>query len=280
MNRFALGKTITSEVSDTPRPARYAQRMTQFAQTLRSWRATRKLSQLELAVEAEVSARHISFLETGRSKPSRSMIAKLGDALSLPLAARNQLLGHAGFAARYQASSWDAEAMAPIRKALDHTLERHEPYPAIAADHEWTILKMNAPARMLLGAMGMVEGASLIDLVLRDELEPFIENWAEVAHCTSLRLRTESAAQGGVTRLDEAADKLGQVPYDGVTNPSPVIPTVFRAGDMRLALFSTIAQFGTPVDMTLDDLKIELFFPADETTDGLLQFMAASATAD
>ncbi|MFK7885496.1 MAG: helix-turn-helix domain-containing protein [Gammaproteobacteria bacterium] len=249
--------------------------MTQFSETLRTWRATRKLSQLELAVEAEVSARHISFLETGRSRPSREMIARLGEALRLPLSARNQMLGHAGFAARYSSSGWDAESMAPIRAALDHTLAGHAPYPAIAADHEWTIVKMNPPASALLGIMGLHEGTSLIDLVLRDELEPFVENWPQVAHHSALRLRTESAAQGGVARLDEAAAKLSEVPYEGDEPLSPVIPTVFVAGGQRLALFSTIAQFGTPVDMTLDDLKIELFFPADTATRQLLQQMSS-----
>ena len=249
--------------------------MSPFAQTLRSWRTTRKLSQLELAVEADVSARHISFLETGRSRPSREMIARLGEALRLPLSARNQLLGHAGFAAQYQKRDWDSAAMAPIREAIDHTLQRHAPYPAVAADHEWTIVKMNPPAQMLLGLVGLQEGTSLIDLVLADKLEPFVENWPEVAHHSALRLRTESAAQGGVARLDQAADKLAQVPYEGMDTVSPVIPTVFRAGSQRVALFSTIAQFGTPVDMTLDDLKIELFFPADSQTQALLQHLGS-----
>ena len=106
--------------------------MTQFAQSLKSWRKARRYSQLELANEADVSSRHLSFLETGRANPSREMIARLGDALSLPLAARNQLLTHAGYAARYAQRNWDSEDMAPIRGAVDHMLKQHEPYPAIA----------------------------------------------------------------------------------------------------------------------------------------------------
>ena len=245
--------------------------MTQFPQTLKTWRKARHLSQLDLALEAEVSARHISFLETGRSRPSREMIARLGDALHLPLSTRNQMLTHAGYAPRYAARNWDAAEMAPIRAALDHTLNAHAPFPAFAVDRLWTVLRLNGPASQLFGMLGISEGASLLDLVTSDTLPQFIENWPEVAHHSAQRLRTESAAQGGVPELDRAAEQLANVPYQAQDSYRPVVPTTYVAGPLRLSLFSTIAQFGTAEDLALDDLKIELFFPADQATETALR---------
>lgn len=247
--------------------------MTEFPNALKTWRKARRFSQLDLALEAEVSARHISFLETGRARPSREMIARLGDALSMPLDARNQMLLHAGFAARYPKRAWDADDMAPIRDAVAHMLHSHAPYPAIALDGHWTIQRMNAPAEALFGMLGVSEGDSLVDLMLTEQMPQVIENWPEVAHHSAQRLRTESAAQGGVAKLDEAAEYLSQFPLPGPKSLGPVVPTIYRSGTLRLALFATIAQFGTPEDLLLDDLKIELFFPADaETAEALRAF--------
>lgn len=250
--------------------------MSQFAQTLKTWRTARRYSQLELANEADVSARHLSFLETGRANPSREMIAKLGEALRMPLAARNQLLAHAGFAARYQQRNWDAEEMAPIRAAVEYTLAQHAPYPAFAVDRHWVILQMNAPAANLFGMMGVAEGESLIEVMLKEEVQALIENWPDVAHHAAHRLRTESAARGGIEKLETAADAFARAPAPKSQALGPVVPTNYRVGDLRLSLFATIAQFGTPEDLSLDDLKIELFFPSDEDTKVLLLDMASS----
>lgn len=249
--------------------------MTQFAQTLKTWRNARRYSQLELANEADVSARHLSFLETGRANPSREMIAKLGDALRMPLAARNQLLAHAGFAARYQQRNWDAEEMAPIRAAVEYTLAQHAPYPAFAVDRHWVVLQMNAPAANLFGMMGVAEGESLIEVMLKEEVQALIENWPDVAHHAAHRLRTESAARGGIEKLEAAADAFARAPAPKTQALGPVVPTNYRVGDLRLSLFATIAQFGTPEDLSLDDLKIELFFPCDDDTKTLLLDMAS-----
>lgn len=248
--------------------------MTLFPDTLKTWRKARRFSQLDLALEADVSSRHISFLETGRAQPSRDMIARLGDALNLPLETRNQMLTHAGFAVRYPGRNWDEEEMAPIRAALEHTLSRHAPYPAFAVDRLWTVVRMNEPAEKLFGMLGIAAGASLLELITSDELPAVIENWPDVAHHSAQRLRTESTAQGGVAALDEAANRLAAVPGGSDDVPGPIIPTIYRAGDLRLSLFSTVAQFGTPVDLTLDDLKIELFFPADAETEDTLRAIA------
>ncbi|TPG42621.1 XRE family transcriptional regulator [Sphingomonas koreensis] len=245
--------------------------MTDFADILKRWRKTRRLSQLGLAMQADVSARHIAFLETGRARPSAAMIGRLGDALRLPLDVRNQMLTRAGFAQRYVSRQWDAEDMAPVRAALDYSLHRHDPYPALAVDRLWSVIALNAPARTLFGALAIDEGSSLLDLMTSDALPPFIENWPEVAYHAARRLRTESAAQGGVERLDHAADMLASVPGARQIPLGPVMPTIYRIGEVRLSLFSIIAQFGTPDDMTLDDLKIELYFPCDSQSDEALR---------
>ncbi len=249
--------------------------MTDFPDALKVWRRTRRFSQLDLAAEANVSARHIAFLETGRARPSPAMIGRLGEALQIPLAARNQLLTLAGFATRYPARQWDASEMAPIRAALEHTLEHHAPYPGIAIDRMWTVVRLNRPAQLLFGQLGMVEGSSMLDLMASDALPPLIENWPDVAHHAAQRLRTESAAQGGVAKLDRLAEKLAAVPGGSGKPIGPVTPTIYRTGSMRLSLFAIIAQFGTPEDLALDDLKIELFFPADSETEQALRAMSA-----
>ena len=245
--------------------------MSPFPAALQRWRKTRRLSQLDLAGEAGVSARHIAFLETGRARPSAAMVARLGDALGLPLAARNQMLTLAGFAARYPGRSWSTPEMAPIRAAVDHVLARHAPWPALAADRLWRVTAMNAPATMLFGTIGVGVGSSLIDLMLSDALPPLVENWPDVARHAAQRLRTESAVQGGVAELDAAAEVLGRVPGAGDAVAGPVVPTVFRLGASRLALFAILAHFGTPDDVTIDDLQIELYFPADEATAATLR---------
>ncbi len=247
--------------------------MNDFSQSLKTWRKERRFSQLELAMEANISSRHLSFLETGRANPSPDMIMKLGDALQLPLAARNQMLTHAGFAARYPGRKWNAEEMAPIRSAIEYTLRAHAPYPAIALDRLWNILEMNKSAEALFGALQITKGGSILDLIVSEQVQAVIENWPEVAHHAVQRLRTESAAQGGVDELDRVANLLAKTPMPEKKKTGPVVPTIFRLGDLRLSLFGTIAQLGTPEDLTLDDLKIELFFPADKATEQVLRGM-------
>lgn len=244
--------------------------MTGFSDMLRHWRQLRRLSQLDLALEAGVSARHISFLETGRARPSAAMVARLGEALTLPLDARNQLLTRAGFAPRHEARTWDDAAMAPIRRAVDHMLDRHAPWPGLAVDADWTVVRLNRPAAALFGGLGLREGTSFLDLLLSDDLPRAIENWPEVAHHAARRLRLESAARGGVARLDDAAGALARVALRGRAPGGPVVPVILRLGAGRVSLFSTIAQFGTAEDLLLEDLRIELFFPMDSESDALL----------
>jgi transcriptional regulator with XRE-family HTH domain len=250
--------------------------MTEFSQTLRNWRQTRRFSQLDLALEADVSARHISFLETGRARPSREMILRLGEAMHLPLSAQNILLTHAGFAARFAARDWQEAEMAPIRAAIAHTLQAHTPYPAIALDQMWNIVRMNTPARVIYGMMGLQEGDSLLDVMLLEALPQLIENWPEVAHHTALRLRTESNAMGGVTRLEEVAAALSAHAQPPKAHTNAVVPMILTLNGLRLSLFGTIAQFGTPEDVALDELKIELFFPSDDASKAVLETLAGN----
>ena len=250
--------------------------MTEFAQSLKTWRTARRYSQLNLALEAEISARHLSFLETGRANPSRDMVLRLGEALALPLDARNQMLNHAGFAVLYKGRDWDDADMAPVRQAISRQLERHAPYPGLALDRVWTIRQANPPALALFGMFGIGLGGSLLDLMTNPALPQVVENWPEVAHHAAIRLRTESAACGGVPEFEEVMRFLSEQPQPKTASTGPVIPTVLRYGDTRLSMFSTISQFGTPEDLLLDDLKVELYFPMDDTTEATFQQMSAA----
>lgn len=252
--------------------------MTNFSDLLRHWRQTRRFSQLDLALEANVSARHISFLETGRARPSREMIVMLGEALTIPLSARNQMLAAMGFTPRYAARDWDETAMAPMRRAIDRTLDNHAPYPGIAIDRLWRLTRMNAPAQKMFGMLGLTEGSSMLDMLHNPLLWDMVENWPEVAHHSMLRLRTESAAQGGIPELDAAATFLADHAKSG-GDIGPAVPTIFKFGDQRLSMFGTIAQFGSPEDATLEELKIELFFPADTATEQALNAMFDEKTS-
>lgn len=249
--------------------------MSQFPTLLRHWRKQRRLSQLDLALDANVSARHLSFLETGRAQPSPGMILQLSDALDLPLDARNALFVATGYAPRYPSRPLTDDAMAPVLSAVRRMLDTHAPYPGLAMDRLWTIQMMNPAARMLFAPLGMQEGASLLDLFRNPLMPQIVENWPQVAHHSATRLRAESLAAGGISDLEDAARALFELAErDSAPSDGPVIPVTYRLNDLRLSLFGTIAQFSTIADSTLDDLKIELFFPADEASAATLEALA------
>ncbi len=252
--------------------------MTPYPDLLKEWRKRRRMSQLDLAVEAEVSARHISFLETGRSRPSPDMILHLSEVLDLPVDTRNQMMRAEGFAPRFAATPLDDLTMTPIRDAVEWTLAQHAPYPGMVLDRLWRIVKLNDGARRLFAPVGVGEGQSLLQLLTGPLMPELIENWPEVAHHTMLRLRAESANAGGVSELEAAAHILSrQARFRGETTAGPTIPTIYRFNGRRLSLFGTIAQFSTVMDVTLDDLKIELFFPADEDSAAFLRALPDTA---
>lgn len=209
----------------------------QFGTLLKGWRNQRRMSQLDLGLAANVSARHVSFIETGRAKPSRSMVLQLSETLQVPRSERNALLNAAGFAPAYEKRDLDADEMAHVRAAVEWMLERHDPFPALALDRHWLVVSANSCGRMLLSGVGMDVGDSLLDaLTLAPTVREAIVNWPEVAHHTVTRLRTESAHLGGDSVLDAAADRLAaelSPPDIGGTLPA-VVPATYRAGGMEL----------------------------------------------
>lgn len=241
-----------------------------FGEILKEWRQIRRMSQLELALSAGVSARHISFLETGRSRPSRGMILRLSEELDMPRGARNQLLISAGLAAVYDSRSLNEADMAPLKQAVDWTLSQHAPYPAIAVDRHWQLEALNRPAEMLFSGVGLKAGDSLLTAFLGDHgLRSALINLEEVERLMLSRLRTELAHFGRDPVLEAAIAQLqANVQSEEVapTGISTIIPAIYQVGDTCLSFFSTIAQFGGIEDVAMSELRIELFFPADEDT--------------
>jgi transcriptional regulator with XRE-family HTH domain len=248
-----------------------------FGTMLRTWRSTRRMSQLELASAAGVSSRHLSFIETGRARPSREMVVHLAEQLDVPLRERNGLLTAAGFAPLYRETPLTAPEMDAARAAVDLILERH-PYPAIAVDRRWDLVNANAQA------LALVEGVdpALLGPPLNvyrvslhpDGLRPRIENFDEYADHLLARLQHQVAVSADddlVELLDEMRGYVGRR-HPTVTVPSAqvLLPMRLRMGDHVLSMMSTISVFGTPVDITLAELALEMFFPADAQTAALL----------
>ncbi len=249
--------------------------MVDFPQGLKDWRRLRRLSQLRLALEAEVSPRHLAFLETGRARPSRQMVLRLAEVLALPRGDCNGLLAAAGFAAQYPALPLDAAELAAARRAMDWTIARHAPYPALILDRLWVIVAMNDPAQRLFGPAGLLPGVSMLALMATPGLPgQLIENWGEVGHHTLGRLRAESAAAGGIPQIDRAVAALAADPDVAAWRPTGggrvVIPAVYRLGQARLPLISTNARFGTAEEVVLADMKIELMIPDGPDAEALL----------
>jgi len=248
---------------------------------LRHWREQRRLSQLALALQAEVSTRHLSFVETGRSTPSRDMVLHLADQLDLPLRERNHLLLAAGYAPVYAETALDSSPMTAVRTAIRQVLTGHEPYPAVVIDRGWNLVDANT------GVALFTEGVSLGLLtppinVLRVSLHPAglaprILNLGEWRAHLLGRLRRQIAVTADA-ELGALYDELRAFPCDQpepeIELPGPgdfVVPLRIRHGDRELAFFSTLATFGTPLDITVAELAIESFFPADSDTAALLR---------
>ncbi|MGH2686513.1 MAG: helix-turn-helix domain-containing protein, partial [Actinomycetota bacterium] len=249
---------------------------------LRDWRQRRRMSQLDLAGEAAVSARHLSFVETGRSKPSRELILHLAQHLDVPLRERNALLLAGGYAPVYAEHKLDDEAMAPVREALDRVLASHEPYPAIVVDRRWNIVSTNQTALTLMGAN--VAPELLVPPIngLRISLHPeglarFITNLGEYSAHVLHRLHQQAV----LSQDPEVAALYDELRgYPGVEETSPAVfepaALIFTTLRLRLdgqdlAFFSTLATFGTALDVTLAELSIESFFPADPETEAALR---------
>ena len=246
------------------------------------------MSQLDLAVVAEVSTRHLSFVETGRSRPSPELVLHLAEHLDVPLRERNSLLLAAGYAPRYHETPLAADGMAPIRAALDRILAGHEPFPAVVVDARWNLVTANRPALELMSTLVadrlLEPPLNTLRVTLHpDGLAPHIENLGEYSAHLLARLDRQAVASGDDWLRDLAAELRG---YPGVVDalvpPDTAsllfVPFVLRSGDGVLRFFSTIATFGTALDITVADLAVESFFPADETTAAKLSHAAARST--
>ncbi|MBA3538975.1 MAG: helix-turn-helix transcriptional regulator [Deltaproteobacteria bacterium] len=260
-----------------------------FGIQLRSWRLARRVSQEALAARAEVSTRHLSFLENGRSKPSREVLLALACALDVPLRERNTLLTAAGFAAAYSASRLDDHQLVPLRRAIDHVLEQQEPYGAIVLDGHWNIQRMNRGALRVFrhfapttSAGALVAQNLMLGLVHPEALRPYLVNWSEVAGHTVARLHQEIAAQpADEERARLLARVLAQpdvpaewrVPEPGRT-AAPFVSAHLRSPTLEVRLFSMLTSIGTPLDVTAEEIHIESYFPADEATEAALRALA------
>ena len=261
----------------------------QFGRLLREWRVRRRVSQLDLAVEAGVSSRHVSFIETGRSQPSREMILMLARVLDVPLRDRNDLLTAAGFAAMYRATDLDAPALEQARRALDFMLRQQEPYPAIVVDRHWTILKANGGAARLVElftdpAAAAEWGGNAMRLMFHPGgFRPHIVNWEAMAAALIQWLHRDvlSGIGGAETRrlLEELLSYPGVPPrwrtLDLDVSTAPFLAIDFRKDDLHLRFFSTLTSLGTPHDITLQELRVEAFFPADAATEEAARAIAS-----
>jgi transcriptional regulator with XRE-family HTH domain len=250
------------------------------------------MSQQQLAVESEVSTRHISYVETGKSAPSREMVLILASALDLPLRERNSLLSSAGFAPVYRETDLSEPEMQPVRHALDTILTHHEPYPAVVLNRRWDLVSMNAAFGRLFSLFldaprdPIVAQNVMHSLFHPEGVRPYVQNWEEVAGFLVDRLYRESITELETSESRKLLDALldypgvpsGMVDVDLSKAPRVCVTVALCKGNVRLELFSTLTTLGTPMDVTAQELRIESYFPADEATGEWLRKAAASAS--
>jgi transcriptional regulator with XRE-family HTH domain len=276
-----------------------ARPQTSVGPLLKQWRERRKMSQLGLATEADLSARHLSFVETGRhlsfvetgrAQPSRDLVLHLSRVLEVPLRARNELLTAAGFAPIYRETPLDAPELAQVRRAVDFILAQQEPYPALVLDRHWNILMANAAMGRVIGLFLGPEQVTAAGApnVMRLTYHPqglrsWIVNWEETASAYIQWLHRDLLRTGDEKTRALLDELLG---YPGIprawlaidldASTEPFLAMEFRKGDVAFSFFTTIASLGTPYDVTLHELRVESFFPADEATDRALRRLAAA----
>jgi len=256
---------------------------------LRQWREQRRLSQLELALQAEISTRHLSFVETGRAAPSREMVLRLADQLDIPLRERNLLLLAAGFAPGYAESAFDSPRLTAVRAAIKQVLTGHEPYPAVVVDRHWNLIDANASVSLFTEPIAQELLAPPVN-VLRLSLHPagmapHIVNLGEWRAHLLLRLRRQLALNAD-PEVEALYAELRSYPCEQSDPPvalhgssDVVVPLRIRQGDRELAFFGIVASFGTPIDITVEELAIESFYPADAQTAAAMHERARVAQA-
>jgi transcriptional regulator with XRE-family HTH domain len=272
---------------------------TRVGALIKRWRTTRRISQLDLALAAQVSTRHLSFLETGRARPSRQMLLLLGSVLDLPFRERNALLQAAGFASEYQETPLEDPSMAAIRHALQLILRQHEPFAAVALDRRWDIVMVNAPyagilAGLLGGTLAAPEPLTLVAPPRPNALRllfdpagfrPHIANWDLIARDVLGRLHREvlwTGDEATAALLKELLANQG-VPSgwrepDLEATPSIVLPVELQLGECRARFFTTLTTLGTPQDITLQELRVESFHPVDSQTEELVRGMGVQGS--
>ncbi|MDM5177912.1 helix-turn-helix domain-containing protein [Massilia sp. DJPM01] len=275
---------MTTPSQSTPSRAQY---FGDFSAALRYWRAKRGYSQLHLSTVSDVSQRHISFLESGRAHPSKELILKLGVALEVPLRQRNIMLLAAGFAPAYQERTLSDPELAPVRQALDFMLAQQAPYPALVVDRLWHLQLHNQPAADLFGwLLGLPPGQAIPGHgavnVLKLMLDPaglrqYLVNWEAVCADALHWIQREAMGDGPASEAAALLAELAALPgIDTIGTAAhapnldrralPFLPLTIRKDDVQLNLFTTITTMGTPHDVTVHELRIESFFPADEAS--------------
>jgi transcriptional regulator with XRE-family HTH domain len=249
-----------------------------FGALLRHWRSVRRVSQLELALDADISTRHLSCIETGRAQPSREMVVRLAEALLVPLRERNALLLAAGYAPLYRHTGLDAPEAEAARQVVELLMAQLEPYPVLLLDRYWNTLRMNAGARRVLALFPGCDSGTPhngVRLVFDPKgLRPFIENWEMVAARIIRRVQREAADNPSDETLKRFLEELLGYPdvpsrwrmLDLDDAAPPFLTINYKWKNSTLRLFSTLTTLGTPLDVALQELRIESFFPADEAT--------------
>jgi transcriptional regulator with XRE-family HTH domain len=254
---------------------------------LRRWRSARRLSQEALAEQAEISQRHLSWLENGRARPSREMVLLLASALDVPLRERNLLLLAAGHAPAYRETELSAPALAPARRALEHLLRGAEPFGAVVMNRRWELVMANRPFRALAGLVLGRElqlGENLVALSIDPELlGRALHNREELARALILRVHRDAVATGDdeLWALLRRLEAMPGVPTDwrrdvGFDTPPIALTVDLQLGEQRLSLFTTLTSLGTATDVSLAELHIEHYFPADDATEAILRAWPAA----
>jgi transcriptional regulator with XRE-family HTH domain len=268
--------------TSAPRPA-----APPVGRLLRHWRRIRGKSQLALALDADVSPRHLGFIEVGRTTPSREMVLILARALDVPLRERNDLLLAAGYAPVYRETGLAAPEMAQARQALDGILRQQEPFPAVVMDRHWNLVEANEGARRFFGLFldlgAEASPANVLRLMFDPrKLRPHVANWEAVAEALIQRVHREAVAgalDAATTALLDELLAYPDVPRrwrvpDLAATPMPFVAIDFEAPDGPMRFFSAVTTLGTPQDITLQEIRIECFFPADPATDALTRHLA------
>jgi transcriptional regulator with XRE-family HTH domain len=243
----------------------------QLGEILRYWRHERGKSQLDLSLDTGISQRHLSFVESGRSAPSRDFLSIVSDALNIPLRERNVLLLASGYAPLYSQQNMDGDQISIVTQAIDRMLQQHEPHPVLVLDRYWNVIRTNQAAPRFFGSFVDLEARpkprNLLDLMFDPAgMRPFVEEWENVAAGLLQRVRREAVGQVMDAGLAKLLQRLRE--YPGVVGlksllapQSPVLPITFRRGNERFSYFSLITTVGTPQCITAQELRVECMFP-------------------